>query len=69
MFLGLLLHAAPRLPLHVVPAQSYRAPGAVMGWSDPDWNWGYASGAAHVAAAEIRNRLNTAEVCCRAASK
>ena len=34
-----------------------------MGWSDPDWKWGYASGAAHVAAADIRKRLDTEEVC------
>ena len=30
-----------------------------MSWSDPDWNWGSANGAAHVEAARLRASLNT----------
>eukprot|EP00965_Chrysotila_dentata_P150025 4955155-Pleurochrysis_carterae.AAC.2 len=28
-------------------------------WSSPDWRWGYANGAAHDAAATLRNKLRT----------
>ena len=32
-----------------------------MGWSDPDWNWGSANGAAHDAAARLRAALSSTE--------
>ena len=32
-----------------------------MGWSDPDWNWGSANGAAHDEAMKVRGALSTPE--------
>ena len=50
--------------LHVLLASSpstmnMRAPSAKMGWSDPQWRWGSAIGAAHDEAMRVRGALST----------
>ena len=57
------MRVAPVLLLHaraLLPGTPLRAPSVRMGWSDPDWKWGWGNGAAHDEAARVRAKLSTA---------
>lgn len=58
LLLGTQYHTHPQA--HKKSHHLSRVAGLKMGWSDPDWGWGYADGAAHNVAMETRSRL----VCC-----
>ena len=57
------MRVAPVLLLHaraLLPGTPLRATSVRMGWSDPDWKWGWGNGAAHDEAARMRAKLSTA---------
>ena len=56
MLVGLLLHSPPLLH-----APQPSAASIVMGWDDPNWNWGSAIGTAHDEAMKVRAALATPE--------